>query len=373
MKKVGILNFHFSRWNYGAILQACALDYAINNAGYEAEHIDLVPMRTKPVSSFSSTVPDRNRFADNPEVFEDFRDRWLHRSKKRYGTLEELEYEVFEYSGVVVGSDGVWSYNCTGDFWPAYAIQFENDNIQKIAYAPSFGMPVYDRADDTVLVEKVAKELKRFDSISVREISGLEVLEKTFEYNISNVAHVLDPTLLVGTPYFQNIIDTEKPDVSTVSKIVYHKATRDNELGKTLRYIEEEYGVKPENILSQKYDIIDGEEHYKFSTVPEWLLKIKKSELVITDSFHCFCLALLFGRKVIHLPSPTSPNPYKDCRLMSLFGLLKQDFDKVSVTHDTIKDMDILGEYLEYPIIEKELEVQREISISYLTNALGKM
>ncbi|WP_163339295.1 polysaccharide pyruvyl transferase family protein [Desulfopila sp. IMCC35008] len=373
MKKVGILNFHFSRWNYGAILQASALDYAINREGYQAEHIDLVPKRTKPVSSYSSTIPDRNRFADNPEVFDDFRNQWMHKSQKRYETIEELENASFSYDGIVVGSDGVWSYNCTGDFWSAYFIQFADDTIQKISYAPSFGMPVYDAADNIELVEDVKRELARFNSISVREISGIDVLKKTFKIDTSNVVHVLDPTLLVGESYFQKILDVEKPDVSHISKIVYHKATHDPDLGDTLRHIEKEYDVKPENILSQKYNTENDEPRYKFSTVPEWILKIKNSQVVITDSYHCVCLAILFRKKLIHLPSPTSPNPYKDCRLISLFGLLKQNFDQISVNHDSIRNCDLFEDFLHYPTIENELAVQRKLSLVFLKTALRKL
>ena len=371
-KKVGILNFHFSRWNYGAILQASALDYIINREGYDAEHIDLIPKRTKPVSSFSSTIPDRNRFADNSDVFDQFRNKWLHLSEKRYGTLAELENENFLYNAIVVGSDGVWSNNCTGDFWPAYFVQFCDDSVKKIAYAPSFGMPVYDRADDIELISKVRKEINKFDSISVREISGIDILKTTFQYDTSKTVHVLDPTLLAGRNYFQKIIDEEQAEVADNLRIVYHKATIDSVLDETLKFIEKKYNTKPKNILTQKYAIKNGKWHYKYSTVPEWLLKIKNSDVVITDSFHCFCLALLFKTKVIHLPSPISPNPHKDCRLISLLGLLKQNFETASLNHESIKKIDLFDDFLNFETIEKQLEIQREISLQYLRNALPK-
>ena len=39
-KKIGLLNFHYSDHNYGAVLQAAALADVINRLGYSVEHID---------------------------------------------------------------------------------------------------------------------------------------------------------------------------------------------------------------------------------------------------------------------------------------------------------------------------------------------
>ena len=42
-KKVGLLNFHYSNNNYGAVLQAAALFRTVQALGYEVEQIDFIP------------------------------------------------------------------------------------------------------------------------------------------------------------------------------------------------------------------------------------------------------------------------------------------------------------------------------------------
>lgn len=41
-QKVGILNFHYSDHNYGAVLQAAAVEHFLKNNGIDAEHIDYI-------------------------------------------------------------------------------------------------------------------------------------------------------------------------------------------------------------------------------------------------------------------------------------------------------------------------------------------
>ena len=44
-KTIGLLNFHYSDHNYGAVLQAAALADVISRLGYSVEHIDFIPKK----------------------------------------------------------------------------------------------------------------------------------------------------------------------------------------------------------------------------------------------------------------------------------------------------------------------------------------
>jgi len=45
LKKVGIINFHYSNNNYGAVLQASSISSVISDLGYSVEHIDYIPQK----------------------------------------------------------------------------------------------------------------------------------------------------------------------------------------------------------------------------------------------------------------------------------------------------------------------------------------
>ncbi|QKJ50679.1 hypothetical protein G9396_05230 [Providencia rettgeri] len=46
-EKVGILNFQYSDHNYGAVLQAAALENIVKQLGYNVEHINYLPYNKK--------------------------------------------------------------------------------------------------------------------------------------------------------------------------------------------------------------------------------------------------------------------------------------------------------------------------------------
>ncbi|EIH6892421.1 hypothetical protein BFH61_002780, partial [Escherichia coli] len=43
--KIGILNFQYSDHNYGAVLQAVALENVLKQLGKNAEHINFIPKK----------------------------------------------------------------------------------------------------------------------------------------------------------------------------------------------------------------------------------------------------------------------------------------------------------------------------------------
>src|SRR5690554_7871874 len=90
MKKVGILNFQYSTHNYGAVLQAAALEHICTQLGHEAQHLDYMAKRRV---TFKGRVgqalrklglrktQSHNRVA-NEEAFERFREMFITRTKK---------------------------------------------------------------------------------------------------------------------------------------------------------------------------------------------------------------------------------------------------------------------------------------------------
>ncbi|WP_163339296.1 polysaccharide pyruvyl transferase family protein [Desulfopila sp. IMCC35008] len=300
MNKVGILSIHYGTWMPGPSLQAASLSYAIRQLGYEVEHIDFIPKRNKPVSKSVLKVQFRNRFAKNPEVFEDFRKEWVPRSSHVYRTLEDLEQGEFNYDIVIVGSDSVWAPSATGEFLPAYFLHFLNDKkVRKIAYSASFGQTDWDVLYPSPELEKMLKKyLKNFSAIGLRESYGVLPLR-----NIVNVAveNVLEPTLLLDKQYFQQMLPVNP--ISAAPEIAYHKILKDDTFREKLNIIEKSYLMSSENIYNYERLNSDNEKQYFYNTMDEWLFKIANCKLVLTDSFHCLCMAIHFEKEFYFLPA----------------------------------------------------------------------
>jgi hypothetical protein len=368
MKNIGIVNYHYSNHNYGAVLQAAALHFYVNKVlGYKSEHINFMPksVKVKRQAKLKSQVKailmdlglkekkiTHNSFV-NPEIFQEFRDKWLPTSAKSFHTFDELSQADLSYSHVIVGSDQVWRPSYTGNSSLVYFLAFLNVGVKKISYAASFGNDFWElNNDDTA---KIASEMKSFDAISVREKSGVDICKNTFEVS---AVHVLDPTLLVGHDFFDDIIGEKT--VNDASDIVYYKLDIDSDFEAFINNAAATLNFTEKNI----YYTSKGRSHY-YRPVDSWLRNIKESKLVITDSFHCVCFAILFEVPFVYYPNENRGLT----RLESLLSLLdlthhiyRGDVDPVELTKELMN--------INYADVNTKLVNLRTHSAKFLQDAL---
>lgn len=368
--KVGILNFHYSKHNYGAVLQAAALADVIKKKSICVEHINYIPkptysskvnrLKEMVLSSFSKLhlikLIYKKPLASNHYIFNDFRRKWINVSPITYSSKEELHKEEFDYSHIIVGSDQVWRTSYTVDNAFVYFLDFSNCKTKKISYAASFGVDEWESANITKDVEKL---LKKFDYISVREKSGINICQDTFNVNAS---HVLDPTLLAGSSFFYGIINAEKNNYRTKDNIVYYKLDVDKNFKDQIIEISEFFNCGYEDLYYKPFFY-----GYKYNKVDEWLSKIIGSKLVITDSFHCVCLSILFNKDFVCISNRVRGNSRLDS-LFAQLGIKGRVYDEDS----SISLFDFVSnlEKLNYKEINKKLEYLRIDSMKFLFKSL---
>ena len=196
--KTGILTFHRTT-NYGAALQAYALQKTLQSMNCETELIDY---RNTNIYSYSdprffrglplkTRIGKLLRYPYNAAVFDCFATFW-----NKYITLspvcktnEELRIVEERYDAVICGSDQVWNPRAIFKDFDAFLLG--TVMCKKIAYAASAG--------NVSLWEPYLKTywtlLHRFDLISVRES---DMQAPTEHLSQKNVQVVLDPTLLLN-------------------------------------------------------------------------------------------------------------------------------------------------------------------------------
>jgi hypothetical protein len=280
MKKVGILNLQQSN-NYGAVLQAYALECVVESLGYQVETIDLHKSNDSEVKFKLKTIVKKiTGFRSNN--FEYFRNKYLKRTSACCTTNS-----IGKYDAVVVGSDQVWRPRYTQQHALAYFLSFADNNAKRISYAASFGVDEWEHEfADPVLTQKIIKEVRKFKGISVREDSGIEICKSVFGVDAQ---HVLDPTLLAGKELFERFLDNERALNLKTKPIVVYKLDADEKFSSALSNVEHSLRLDSENI----YDTSN------YLHVHEWLSKIKNAELVVTDSFHGVCFCILFNKQFV--------------------------------------------------------------------------
>lgn len=380
--KIGILNLQYTRFNYGAVLQAAALeDFIRKNVACEVEHINYIPPKApqpkislmtrlrwkgigllRRLSIIKETRPQVCVMAvKNAEVFEIFRQEWLTRTKALCG-LSELEEASKHYDAVVVGSDQVWRLAYTSHTFPAFFLSFLPDRCRRIAYAASFGTDQWE--GDDVVTAVAAACLKKFRAVSVREKSGMDICRDKFGIAAT---HVLDPALLVGRSFFDSIIDKADPEIKA-SDFVYYKLRGGmcgfNDVQKLIAGL----GHSIEDIYYGSATSSSGETTHYYHPVASWLGKLRAcKKMLVTDSFHGICFAILFEKDFIWIPNPGAGTS----RLESLLGLLGLE-DRKCTNFAKMQRMVKSESRIDYVQVNAQLATLRNDSERFLLSALKK-
>ncbi len=349
-KRVGILTFHFSKHNYGAVLQTYASFNILKKLGYEPKIINLLPGNSPRRRIYSIIV--------RVGVFEKFRKRHLSLTNKYYSgsDLSELNkmFDVF-----YVGSDQVWRPSMAGGLLPHYYLDFADDEKLKMTYAVSFGTSQWEGTDEQN--EMLRPLIKRFNHISVRESEGVEICDKIF--NVKAV-HVLDPTLLLDENDYSPILNEFKKVIFKDNKYIGVYLLTDSTLkaGHALN-ASEQTKLKVINLYGDKINIL-GREFLRFRKVVEWLNGIKNASFVITDSYHCIIFCIIMGVNFVCLPNERG-GASRIKNLLNVIGL-----EDRFCTDKIIDFNDYYSKEIDFYQIYERLKPFKNKSLAYLSNAL---
>lgn len=356
--KVGVLSRH-SVANYGSLWQAYALQTVIEKLGYEAENINYTPSK-EVGGTLAKTLINVSRWGKNPVTklaflayqypsfshtfytFKGYRQRYL-KETKEYTSSEQLKSDLPSVDLFCTGSDQVWNLLYDNKIDDTYFFDFLPEDKRRIAYAASFGGNKFEDSE----VEKYVKYLKKYDAISVREDSGVQILK---EFGIEGT-QVLDPTLLLTREEWEKLVPEiqKKEDYILIYQLRPNKEFDDYavELSKKTG----QKLIRISTMLFQKFKC--GEFHY-LPKPEEFLMYIKNAKCLLTDSFHGTCFAINFGTQFIEiLPGRFNARNQSLLRAMGVedrilmdyhdFSLYERkiDWGKVDTIHNAKKEQSI--------------------------------
>lgn len=374
MKKIGIITFHASH-NCGSFMQAYALQkYITDNLNCNAEIIDfsskgqqeLYAYKTK-VTSIKQLVKKILLLPINKQMkviyndYDTFINSNLYLSKEKYSKTSDLADIENKYDAFICGSDQIWNVKCP-DFDDSYFLPSVNKK-KKIAYAPSFGaMRLENHASD---VNKYKNLLIGFDKISCREINGKKWIE---ELTGREVELVLDPTLLIDSNEYDNLIDESEKIEGEY--IFYYSPKYNKEATKVVENISKKYNL-PVIMWNAKEWILRGMFFKGFKTPYHqnpgiYLNLIKNAKIIFTTSFHGAIFSTQYRKKFWVLKvGGMKGDDDRVFTLLSQLNLVNRFLDPNNYDEESIfKDIN----YSEY---ENNLLELRKKSILFLKNSLG--
>lgn len=293
--KIGILTFHCAH-NYGAVLQAYALQEIIKEMGHEVKIIDYRPFYLTesyklPKINFKLIFSRRIIFnllsliftyrfrRIRFEKFNDFINFNLNLSLQTCNIPSDFDLYIF-------GSDQIWNGSITKGidmiYWGAFPTKIKS---KKISYAASMGNYTLKNYQLPIVKDLISS----FNGISVREKETKDQLQNLTS---SEIFQVLDPTFLINKiTWEQLIIDVPiKKKYVLIYQVRYNKYLRQiaNDIAKQIKSTVIEV---PANI-SKRYLF----NKFKTTSPIEFISLIKNAECIVTSSFHGTALSIIFEK-----------------------------------------------------------------------------
>lgn len=359
-------------YNYGASLQAYALQHFLESKGYEVEIINYMPDYLSfhyRISSYISS--DEYRYKPSlkywpikmiyilyryilsinglsrKKSFDIFTKSYLNLTKK-YSSFEQLSKCPPLADLYIAGSDQIWNSKFMENGKdPAFYLNFVKSR-KKISYAASFGANDIDSG----CCKEIIEWLSNLDSISVREKNGSDIINK---YGITSDV-VCDPVFLLNTGSWSKIC---KSLIREKYILIYNIGPINTKLVATAEKLSKVLGL---TIVSIKDTYrVDKAAIYIDDAGPcEFISLIKGAEFVLSNSFHATAFSIIFQKQFYTF---IFNNINSSSRMLNLLNIMNLENRFDPNIEDSI-------EVIDYKSVEENLKKYKENSENWLLKNL---
>lgn len=363
-------------YNYGASLQAYALQTYLSQQGHDVEIIRYQPeylsrkydyrwvnpeskMSRWAVTRFMYRIAkyfQRQTTMGRKRMFDHFNHQILRETKLEYKTFEELCKNPPEADIFICGSDQIWNVLYDAGRDPAFYLEFVPKGKKKVSYAASFSYLEIDKENH----ERIAKSLKKFDVVSVREYHGLEIL-KSMEIEGT---WVLDPVFLLSADYWK--IFAKQGKLQEESTREPYLLVYDFEGNKLIKECAKKY-AKEHHLkiyaITDTYPQLYADRNFRKAGPIEFVQMITGCSAFMSNSFHGTVFSILFHKPFYVFKRHRHAVNSRMVSLLTLFGLEDRMAEKVK---------DVFAQPIDWEMLEIILQEKKNESASFLRNAISE-
>lgn len=369
--RIGILTFHAAD-NYGAVLQAYALQEYLTGLGHSVEIIDYRPeylingYRICPKSRYKGikgVIRTLGREIFNfikmghchylkilkKRAFANFRAKYLNLSKNIFRGVVDND---MNYDAVFFGSDQIWSMRHTGGGDILFMGGFPSQKgTLKIAYAASAGKYFEVLLNCKTFLDNV----NNFDSLSVRELDLYNAVKTVYK---GEPEVVVDPTLLAPEGIWAPFIG--KPIIPRGYVLIY-EVIENSRINDFANKLAKELGVEIIRIWDgyklswRKYTLNMGPDAF--------VNLIKYARCVLTTSFHAVAFSLIF-KKDFYFLSNKEPAENRITSILTYLNLMDRYTENVKTSFTPI-DWNSVG-------FDEKIAKLRSQSANFIDNSLRR-
>lgn len=381
MPRIGIMTYYAVQ-NFGAALQAYALQQNIERMGVKAEFLRFFDKHNESTGTLKGSIVSlilknkqlrRNLLFHFPRYvrvkrftkpnalgFSEFQKKYLHCSVEPYYEYDDLKLANEYYNGFISGSDMVWTP--IGQNLKAYFLKFA-DMEKRLSYAPSMtGCHTYSEED----VANIKEYLKGMNMISCREQEGVDYVKKITGRDSTLV---VDPTLLFSKEDWRRELNIITPKPAKPYILCYNFGGLPPKIEKEVYRIAKEKNMDVRYVpLSHKESDSELKLGYHGPYGPrEFVELFLNASFCVTNTFHGFLFSLISENPfvVVHREKGNlwKANETRISNLMDVLGIGDRYIEL---------DADITDQFLhlDYTKVNKIITERRQDSLTYLKSVV---
>lgn len=288
-------------YNFGASLQAYALQTHLESLGHEVQIIHYKPdylsghfklgtvsnpVFDKPLIKqlyLLAKLPGRLLALKRKKVFDEFTAKYL-KLTRRYNSYEELKADAPEADVYIAGSDQIWNTLFRNGRDAAFYLDFGKPEVKRISYAASFATP--DVSPECR--EFVKNELKVLDCVSLREKTSLPLLASLGRED--GVA-VCDPVFLLSQEIWNNFVNNSPYSTPKGKYILLYLSDRGMNIEKIATEMRTQTGWKIYAVgaITASY----ADKNLTNASPLDLVGLIRDAQFVVSNSFHATAFSLI--------------------------------------------------------------------------------
>ena len=349
-KKVATMTFSYSQ-NLGCLLQMYALQDYIKQLGYECQCIRFKEFDNHPFETIKG-IPDGlsdilyyGKSKEKNRKINDYRNKYIDFTDKTYQNSDEMGELNDQYDIFVAGSDQIW--NVHKGIIEEFFLPFVKSDKKKIAYAASFGL---SKLPDEYR-DPVKERIKSFNAISIRESSGVKIVEDLLE---ETVPQTIDPVFLLNRDKWETLC----PERRIEDKYIFVYPTQ---ISKELKSIVKQAKEKLNCKVYSLFYFWGVDKVIKDADPLDFINYIRYAELVVGSSFHATAFAIIFEKNLRVIPHSST-----GARVVNLLTDLGLQEKCLPAAGESLKI-----DPIDYTEANKQLVEMIERSKQYLVNALA--
>lgn len=381
MKKGLILTLTLKSGNYGGILQAFALQRIVRLNGGPVLYVDYPQKIRRPFrvcmgkmkrATFKLLFKRQYGTDVNTElhrlsvlntqrfIIDNIRtvDLFSGRRRPKDDMLRNFKFYV-------VGSDQVWR-NAYADVADNMFQFVAYNDVTRFSYAASFGRDDLDEYGPA-LIRETAKLAQKFDAISVREDSGVGLVQKY--WGREAIQHV-DPTLLLDKQDYVKLVDEDSSNIhSSKGSLFVYVLDKNTFKSNVTARVESSLKLKAFDIMPPKPQSIKelklSPATYQLPPITQWIKSFIDAKYVVTDSFHGCVFSIIFNKPFIAIGNENR-GLTRFTSLLKLFGLES----RLVLKEDDATD-DLIKQEIDWRKVNTIIKREQKRSFDYLKKHLG--